>query len=192
MPKIVLISGSLRAASTNSAVVRAAAEFAAGHPDIDVEIASVHDVPLFDEDLEALGDPPRVVDLKQTVEGADVLLISTPEYNASVPGGLKNALDWLSRPFGESVLTGKPVATISASPSRHGASWAQAHLRAILVDGIGAVLVNSEPVCVAWSDKCVTGTTLNDRAALAAVRSLVAKAVDATRRVCLDECRETA
>ncbi|MDN5851546.1 MAG: NAD(P)H-dependent oxidoreductase [Actinomycetia bacterium] len=186
MPKLVLISGSLRAASTNSAVVRAAAEIAGTHPDIEVEIASVRDLPLFDEDLEAQGDPPRVVDLKRTVQSADVLLISTPEYNASVPGGLKNALDWLSRPHGESVLTGKPVATISASPSGYGASWSQTHLRTILVDGIGAALVNAEPVCVAWSDKCVTGTTLNDRSALAAVRSLVEKAVG--HRLRLDEC----
>jgi chromate reductase len=188
MPKIVMISGSLRTASTNSAVVQAAADLANTHSDIDVEIASVRDLPLFDEDLEAQGDPEHVLALKRVVDSADVLLICTPEYSASVPGGLKNALDWLSRPYGESVLTGKPVATISASPSSFGASWAQAHLRTVLVDGIGATLVNGEPVCVARSDACVTGVTLTDRTALTAVRSLVATTVGAARRQHLDDC----
>ncbi|WP_232667124.1 NADPH-dependent FMN reductase [Pseudonocardia sp. TRM90224] len=182
MTKIVMISGSLRAESTNSAMIRAAAASVAACPGVDVEVVSVDEVPLFNEDVEAMGDPFEVIALKRTVGSADVLLICTPEYNASVPGVLKNALDWLSRPSGESVLTGMPVATMSASTSGFGARWAQDHLRSILVDGIGAVLVDHEPVCIRKSDERVVDGMLVDREALAEIRSLVATAVG----TCLD------
>jgi NAD(P)H-dependent FMN reductase len=132
MATLVMVSGSLRAASTNGAVVRAAAEFARAHPAVDVHIASIGSLPLFDEDVEAAGDPVEVVKFKNLIARADAVVISTPEYNASVPGVLKNAIDWASRPYGESVLTGKRVAVLSASPSNYGGRWAQDHLRAIL------------------------------------------------------------
>src|SRR6266480_1011466 len=88
--------------------------------------------PPFSEDLEAAPAPPGVTDLRQVIAEADGLLFATPEYNGSVPGQLKNAIDWASRPPRGSVLQGKPAAVISASPTLNGAAWAQADLRKIL------------------------------------------------------------
>jgi chromate reductase len=112
-----------------------------------VATAPIADVPLYSEDVEAQGWPAPVEDLRNAVVAADGLIISTPEYNGSIPGGLKNALDWLSRPNGASLLEGKLVATISASPSPHGAKWAQDHLRHVL-DVCSARLINAEEVTV--------------------------------------------
>ena len=175
MATLVMVCGSLRAASTNGAVVRAAAEFARAHPAVDdVHFAPIRSLPLFDEDVEAAGDPPEVARFKNLIARADAVVISTPEYNASVPGVLKNAIDWASRPYGESVLTGKPVAILSASPSNYGGRWAQDHLRAILADGAGAQVVNEEPVVFPRVDQLVDDHgVLFDDEALARVQALV-------------------
>jgi chromate reductase len=151
MMNIVLVSGSVRTDSANSAVLRAAAAHLAeadvpGSP-VAAVTASVGDVPLYSEDVEDEGWPQPVQELRDVVAAADALIISTPEYNGSMPGGLKNALDWLSRPYGASMLEGKLVATVSASPSPHGAKWAQDHLRHVL--GVcSARLINAEEVTV--------------------------------------------
>lgn len=179
MATLVMVCGSLRAASTNGAVVRAAAEFARAHPAVDnVYIAPIRSLPLFDEDVEAAGDPAEVAKFKNLIARADAVVISTPEYNASVPGVLKNAIDWASRPYGESVLTGKPVAIMSASPSNYGGRWAQEHLRAILENGAGAQVVNEEPVVFPRVDQLVDDHgVLFDDDALARVQALVMRAV---------------
>jgi chromate reductase len=125
--KILAISGALRAASTNTALVRAAQQLAPEGVEIEL-YQGIRDLPYFDQDLE--GEPPAsVVELREKIAAADGVLISSPEYNYSIPGVLKNALDWASRPYGQSVLTGKPIALMGAAGSAFGTVRAQNHLR---------------------------------------------------------------
>jgi len=128
--RILAISGSLRRGSYSSGLLRAAQELAPGGAEVEL-YDGLAEVPAFNEDLE--GEPPRAVQaLRERIASADGLLIATPEYNGSVPGVLKNALDWASRPHGEAPLVGNPVAVIGSSPSPFGAAWAQEHLRRAL------------------------------------------------------------
>src|SRR5947207_14536285 len=113
------IAGSLRKASYNRALLRAAVELAPEAVQITV-FDRLRDVPLYDADVEAEGDPEPVVALKTAIRQADALLIATPEYNYGVPGVLKNAVDWASRPPGSSVLEGKPAALMGATPGHGG------------------------------------------------------------------------
>ena len=127
------IAGSLRQASYNRLILQAAQELAPDGMTIKV-FDGLADVPLFNRDVEASGDPPGVSALKQAIRGADALLIATPEYNGGVPGVLKNALDWASRVGADpaSVLSGKPAAVFGASPGRLGTARAQLQLRQAL------------------------------------------------------------
>jgi len=121
------IAGSLRSGSFNGMLLRAAAELAPAGAVI--EIASIKGIPLYDGDVEAAqGIPPAVEDLKARIVGTDALLIATPEYNNSIPGVLKNAIDWLSRPPSDvqRVFGGRPVAIMGASPGAFGTTLAQA------------------------------------------------------------------
>ena len=126
MTRIICIAGSLRRGSFNGALLRAAAALA---PDgVMLEIASIRDIPLYDGDQEAAdGIPPPVIALKERIASADGLLISTPEYNNSMPGVLKNTIDWLSRPAADipRVFGNRPVAIIGASPGGFGTILAQ-------------------------------------------------------------------
>jgi chromate reductase, NAD(P)H dehydrogenase (quinone) len=133
--RLVALSGSLRADSHNRRLLAAAVR--ALPDDIEVvEAPRLHDVPPFDEDRE--GDLPAAIEaLGAAIRDADAVLIATPEYNASVPGHLKNALDWVSRPFEGNPLHGKPVLVIGGSTGMFGAAWAQADLKRIL-GAIGA------------------------------------------------------
>ena len=125
--KILAFSGALRKASTNTALLRAAKQVAPEGVEIEI-YEGISALPYFDQDLE--GDvPASVVELREKIAAADGVLIASPEYNYSIPGVLKNALDWASRPYGESVLTGKPVAVMGASGSGFGTVRAQNHLR---------------------------------------------------------------
>jgi chromate reductase, NAD(P)H dehydrogenase (quinone) len=126
------IAGSLRRHSYNRALLRAAQELCPGGMEIRV-FDRLADVPLFDEDVEATGDPEPVQALKRAIGEADALLIATPEYNHGVPGVLKNAIDWASRPPRGSVLQGKPAAIFGASPGITGTARAQTQLRASFV-----------------------------------------------------------
>ena len=128
--QVVGIAGSLRAGSYNRVVVRAAAELAP--PGLHVVETGIADIPFFDEDVEAEGDPAGVPALKRAVAAADGLVIATPEYEHGVPGVLKNTIDWLSRPPGRGPLLGKPVAVLGASPGMVGTARAQAQLRQTL------------------------------------------------------------
>lgn len=129
--RVLAIAGSLRRHSYNRALLQAAASLAP--PSLSIELFDdLADVPLFDEDLEAhgpAGDPAGVIALRRRVSAADALLIATPEYNQSIPGVLKNAIDWLSRERPEAVLAGKPVAILGATAGRWGTRLAQAALR---------------------------------------------------------------
>lgn len=126
MAKIIGISGSLRQASFNTALLRAAVELAP--PELSIEPASIRDIPLYDGDVEAAsGIPASVAALKDRIAHADGLLLVTPEYNGSLPGVLKNAVDWLSRPGQDiaRVFGGKSVGVIGATPGPGGTRLAQ-------------------------------------------------------------------
>jgi NAD(P)H-dependent FMN reductase len=126
MAKIVGISGSLRQGSFNSMLLRAAAEAAPAGTTI--EIASIRDIPLYDGDVEAAsGVPPAARELKDRIAAADGLLLVTPEYNNSIPGVLKNAIDWLTRPPADirRVFGGRPVGVIGATPGPGGTGLSQ-------------------------------------------------------------------
>ncbi len=124
--KICGVSGSLRKASYNTALLKAVAEIAA--PDIEIEIADISDIPLYNGDVEAEGIPASVEAFAADILGADALLIVTPEYNAGIPGVLKNALDWASR-VRPNVFDGKPTAMMGTSPGKLGTVRAQMQLR---------------------------------------------------------------
>lgn len=124
---ILGFAGSLRRGSYNRALLRAAAERA---PDgTTIEIFDLIEVPLYNGDVEAEGDPEGVARFKQAIAAADGVLMATPEYNHGVPGVMKNAVDWASRPPGSAVLGGKPVGIIGASPGITGSARGQSQLR---------------------------------------------------------------
>jgi len=127
---IVGLAGSLRRGSFNKAALRAAGELLPAGARL--EILELSDIPFFNEDLEKEGMPQAVQDLRARVSAADAILISTPEYNYSLPPVLKNALDWGSR-GGLNVWNGKPLAIMSASPGIFGGARAQYHLRQVCV-----------------------------------------------------------
>ena len=147
MTRVLAVSGSLRAASHNSALLRAAAE--AAPEGVVVELfdpAGIADLPMYDQDLEVAGPPEPVAALREAWGSADAILFATPEYNGSVPGGLKNAVDWASRPVREAPLTNQTVAVIGASTGQFGAMWAQADLRKILGVAGARVVADELPV----------------------------------------------
>jgi chromate reductase len=142
--RVLGISGSLRRDSHNAELLRAAAALLPPEAEL-VQWEELKAVPPYDADddpgAEARGGSLR--SLADAVESADAVLFSTPEYNHSIPGALKNALDWLSRPLAESPLRGKPVAVVGASTGLFGAVWAQAELRKVLV-AMGARVIDRE------------------------------------------------
>jgi chromate reductase len=139
--KVLGISGSLRDDSFNSKLLANAAEVLPEGATLEIW-DGLKAVPPFDEDDEQL-HPEGVVRVRAALAGADALLIATPEYNHSIPGQLKNAIDWASRPVATTVLRGKPVAVIGASTGAFGAVWAQAELRKVL-RAAGARAVEAE------------------------------------------------
>ena len=141
MPTILALSGSLRQGSYNTALARTATELA---PDgVTVDVATLHDVPLYDGDVEAVAIPDSVTALGERIRGADGVLLVSPEYNYGIPGVTKNGLDWLSRlkpqPFAQ-----KPVAIMGASPGRFGTARMQYQLRQVLVHFDARVLSKPE------------------------------------------------
>ena len=141
--RVLTISGSLRPDSLNTLLLRAAEEQAPAGVQL-VRFTGVAAIPPFHGERSDPGERPAAVrELSEQIEAADALLIATPEYNGSIPGVLKNALDWVSTPFPDNVLRGKPVAVIGASTGGYGGMWAQAVLRKVL--GLtGARVVNGD------------------------------------------------
>ena len=139
--KVLGISGSLRRDSHNSRLLRVAAELLP--PGVELEgFNALREIPPFDADAEH--DPAQaVVQLKEVIAEADAILIATPEYNHSIPGVLKNALDWVSRPIAENPMRGKPALVIGASTGMFGAVWAQAEARKVL-GALGARVIDEE------------------------------------------------
>ena len=128
--KVLGIAGSLRQASYNRAALRAAQQLAP--EDAEVEIFDISNIPGFSQDDEQ-NPPAKVTELKEKIRAADAILFVTPEYNYSIPGVLKNAIDWASRPYGDSAWAGKPVAVMGASSGILGTARAQYHLRQMFV-----------------------------------------------------------
>jgi len=158
--KILAISGSLRRGSHNTQLLQAAA--AAAPDGIEIELyEELKEIPPYDADDDVPGNRPEPVErLKQALAAADAVLIATPEYNSSIPGVLKNALDWASRPLAESPVRNKPVAVLSSSTGMFGGVWAASETRKVL-GALGA-------------------RTLEDTIAVAKAQERLADGVDAT------------
>jgi chromate reductase len=169
MKRLLAISGSLRRESYNTALLDAAA--AECGSEIEFVIWNRLDrIPSYSEDIDV--EPEAVALFKAEIVRADALLIATPEYNGSVPGALKNALDWASRPFADNPLRGKRVAVIGASQGAFGAVWAQAELRKVLRT-VGAA-VEERHLAVAYAQLAFgAGRRLRDREQRAALISIL-------------------
>ena len=140
--RVLGISGSLRRDSYNSKLLRAAAELLPPGAELEV-FDGLKAIPPYDGDDDVIPAPAPVQALREAIADADAVLVATPEYNASIPGVLKNALDWASRPYAANALRGKPAAVIGASTGMFGAVWAQAETRKVLAT-IGARVLDRE------------------------------------------------
>jgi chromate reductase len=151
--KVLGISGSLRRDSYNTALLRAAAEVLP--PPVELEIfEGLKAVEPYDADDDVGPGPEGARRLREAIDSADAILIATPEYNTSVPGQLKNALDWASRPVREGALSGKPAAVVGASTGTFGAVWSQAETRKVL--GASGARVIDEELPVGHADAAFT------------------------------------
>ena len=168
--RVLCLPGSLRAVSLNLALARAAVEVAP--QDVDVTLHTLTDVPLYDGDVEASGLPAGVTALRDAVAGSDALLICTPEYNSSIPGVLKNAIDWLSRPPRPTPLDGLPVALAGASPGGFGTIRSQTHLRQVL-QFTGALTLAKPELYVSRASGLFTDGRLTDEATRDRLRELL-------------------
>jgi chromate reductase, NAD(P)H dehydrogenase (quinone) len=154
---ILGLNGSLRRDSYNGRLLRVAAAELGSAAELAL-LDRLAELPAYNEDIDGGPAPESVRHLRTAIARADGVLIATPEYNASIPGALKNALDWASRPFPDNVLRGKPVAVIGASTGLYGAVWAQAELRRVLA-AIGARVIEEE-LPVARAHVALVGTDM--------------------------------
>jgi chromate reductase, NAD(P)H dehydrogenase (quinone) len=169
--RILAISGSLRAASYNTALARAAVELAPSGVHVEL-FDGLGELPLFDADLEG-DDHDSVRRLRHRIHEADAVLFVTPEYNGSIPGVLKNAVDWASRPRAEAALRNKTVAVAGASTGQYGAMWAQQDLRRVL--GVAGARVIAGEVTVARAQEAFdTDGTLTNRLVAERLRGHIA------------------
>jgi chromate reductase, NAD(P)H dehydrogenase (quinone) len=167
--RILAISGSLRAASHNTALLRAAAELAPAGVEVEL-YDGLESLPPYNEDRDTDLPPVAVADLRSAIASADAVLLATPEFNGSMPGQMKHLVDWASRPHGNgSALWGKPVAVVGASVTDYGAIWAQDHLRKALGIAGARVLDVELPVSRAQerfdADGVLVDLELRDRVA---------------------------
>lgn len=177
---ILGIAGSLRRQSFNRALLRAAQQLTPA--DATIETFELDDIPGFNQDDES-NPPAKVAELKQRVRGADAILFVTPEYNYSVPGVLKNAIDWASRPYGDSAWNGKPAAIMGATVGAIGTARAQYHLRQMFVF-LNMYAVNQPEVMVANAHKNFDADgKLTDVTAQKLIRRLLEELVSWTRRL---------
>ena len=169
---LVGIAGSLRAQSFNHLLLQATQKLLPEY--VTLEIATLHDVPLFNQDVEAQGVPEGVLHLRERIHQADALLIATPEYNHAVPGVLKNAIDWLSRsgPQGERPLSGKPLAILGATPGGFGTVHAQTQLRSI-AQALNMYTLNRPEVLVSRVHTKFDGEHLVDQTTRDQLRQMV-------------------
>ena len=177
---ILGIAGSLREASLNRALLRAAIELAP--PGIAIETFDLAPIPPYNGDIE-LSPPDSVRDLKARIRAADAVLFCTPEYNYSIPGVLKNAIDWASRPYGDSAWNGKPVAILGASPGMLGTARAQYHLRQMFIF-LNMYPLNQPEVMIAnAAERFDEQGNLNHEPTRAIIRKQLAALADWTRQL---------
>lgn len=169
--RVLAISGSLRHGSYNSTLLAAAAAEAPAGVEV-VRWRGLEQLPPYNPDRDRPPAPAAVAALRQAIAASDAVLIATPEYNASIPGALKNALDWASRPFPDHVLRRKPVAVVGASTSLFGAVWAQAELRKVL-QTIGAAVLDAELPVPAAHEAFTGDGRLRDPALATALRTII-------------------
>lgn len=178
--RILGIAGSLRRQSYNRAALRAATQLAP--EDATVEIFELDGIPGFSEDDER-NPPEKVVELKRRIRESDAVLFVTPEYNYSIPGVLKNAIDWASRPYGDSAWSAKPAAIMGASPGMIGTARAQYHLRQVMVF-LNMFPVNQPEVMIAKAhERFDAEGNLTDEKTKEFIRLLLQGLVDWTRRI---------
>jgi chromate reductase len=180
--RVLGIAGSLRTGSFNRALLRAAAELAPAGLTIDL-FDGLGAIPPYDADVEAQGDPAPVTALKTAIRETDALLIATPEYNYGVPGALKNAIDWASRPPGKSVLNGKPAAIMGGTPGGTGTARAQLALRQSFVFTDTRALLQPEVLVARAHEKIDAAGRLTDEPTRQLIRRLLEGLADWTRRV---------
>jgi chromate reductase len=179
--RVLGFAGSLRAASYNRMLLGAAVELA---PEgMEIEVFDIGGIPLFNEDVEAAGTPPAVEAFRDAIRRADALLIATPEYNHGVPGVLKNAIDWASRPPRKSPLAGKPAAVFGASPGMTGTARSQTQLRASFVFTDTPVLPQPEVLVFRAHEKFDADGRLTDEPTRAFVGRLLVALADWTTRL---------
>ena len=173
-------AGSLRKESYNKALLRAALELMPENAKL--EIFDLEGIPPFNQDLES-EMPEKVKQFKAKIKAANAMLIVTPEYNYSIPGVLKNAIDWASRPYGDNSFEDKPVAIMSASPGILGGARAQYHLRQVLVS-LNMHPVNRPEVIIASADEKVDDKgNLTDETARKRIRQLLENLIKWTKRL---------
>jgi chromate reductase, NAD(P)H dehydrogenase (quinone) len=178
--KILGFAGSLRAGSYNKALLRAAIELLP--KGVSLEIFEIEGIPPFNQDIEK-DMPTKIREFKSKIREADAILIATPEYNYSVPGVLKNAIDWASRPYGDNAFEGKPAAIMSASVGMLGGARAQYHLRQIFVF-LNMYPINGPEVILSFSqDKFDANGKLTDENTKKFLRHLLQNLADWTRRL---------
>ena len=178
--KILGFAGSLRKDSYNRALLRASLELLPA--DAALEIFEIGEIPVFNSDLES-SPPEAVKEFKQKIKAADAILVVTPEYNYSVPGVLKNAIDWASRPYGDNAFESKPVAIMSASTGMLGGARAQYHLRQSFIF-LNMRPVNKPEVFVACApQKFDANGKLIDEKTREVVKSLIISLVEWTRQL---------
>jgi len=169
--KILMMVGSLRAGSWTRQLVDATVALLPAH--VEASYAVIGDLPHYSQDLDSETPPQVVVDFRRAVEDSDALVVATPEYNGSLPGVLKNAIDWASRPRGSSALDGTPVAVLSVSPSPRGAQWAREDAEKVLRVA-GAELLGRSVGVASIHDTVVDGR-IADPAIEDALRGLTAE-----------------
>ena len=179
--RVLGIAGSLRAKSFNLGLLYAAQELAPAG--ITIDIFDISTIPLFNQDLEAQGEPEPVAAFKSAIRGSNALLIATPEYNYGMPGGLKNALDWASRPPGKSAIVDMPVAIMGATPGTGGTARAQLQLRQTLAAMKALVLVQQEIFVASAHQKFNEEGLLTDEDTRKYIRKLLEALNDWTRRL---------
>jgi chromate reductase len=186
--RVLGISGSLRRASFNTMLLRHAGELLEAEGATFEIYEALREIPPYDQDDDVPDAPVAVARIRAAVGAADAIFITTPEYNYSIPGVLKNALDWVSRPRATHTLRDKPVAVIGASSASFGAAWAQAEVRKVL-GGIGARVVDGEVRVGQATDRFDASGRLNDaqleEQVRAVARALVAQAQAAPQMAAL-------
>jgi chromate reductase len=178
--KILGIAGSLRKQSYNHGVLCAAQQLT---PDgVTLDIFDLDGIPVYNQDLDAT-PPARVTEMKAAIRGADAILFATPEYNYSIPGVLKNAIDWASRPYGDSAWSGKPVAVMGATVGTLGTARAQYHLRQIFVFLNMPALNQPEVMIANAGERFDKDGNLTDEKTKEFIRKQVEALVEWTRRL---------